>query len=190
MVDVLPVADITPDKLKNYRTVVCGVRLANTEAGLGTKMPYLLAFVEAGGTLIWQYNTSQSLLHKQFGAAPLSLGRERVTVEQAPVNFLQPNHPLMLQPNKLSTADFDGWVQERGLYFAASWDAAWTPLLRMNDPGEKALDGSLLVANHGKGSIVYTGLSFFRQLPAGVPGAYRLFMNMVEIGWHGADIKK
>lgn len=190
VVDVLPVADITPDKLKNYRTVVCGVRLANTEAGLGTKMPYLLGFVEAGGTLIWQYNTSQSLLHKLFGAAPLTLGRERVTVEQAPVTLLQPNHPLMLQPNKLSTADFEGWVQERGLYFAASWDAVWTPLFRMNDPGEKPLDGSLLVANHGKGSIVYTGLSFFRQLPAGVPGAYRLFMNMVETGWHGTDIKK
>lgn len=189
-VDVLTMADITPDKLQQYRTVVCGVRLSNTEAGLGAKMPYLLRFVEAGGTLVWQYNTSQSLLHKQFGAANLTLGRDRVTVEQAPVTFLQPNHPLMLQPNKLSNADFEGWVQERGLYFAASWDAAWTPLFRMNDPGEKALDGSLLVATHGKGTIVYTGLSFFRQLPAGVPGAYRLFMNVVEAGWHNSEIKK
>lgn len=190
VVEVLPLAYLTPDKLKNYRTVVCGVRLANTEAGLGAKMPYLLSFVEAGGTLIWQYNTSQSLLHKQFGAANLTLGRERVTVEQAPVTFLQPNHPLMLQPNKLSATDFEGWVQERGLYFASSWDSAWTPLFRMNDPDEKPLDGSLLVAQHGQGAIVYTGLSFFRQLPAGVPGAYRLFMNLVEASWHTNETKK
>lgn len=183
-VDMLTIADITPEKLKNYRTVVAGVRLANTEAAMGAKMPYLLGFVEAGGTLIWQYNTSQALLHKQFGAAKLTLGRERVTVENAPVTFLQPTHAIMQHPNKLIAADFEGWVQERGLYFAASWDAAWTPVLRMNDPGEKPLDGSLLVAQHGKGTIVYTGLSFFRQLPAGVPGAYRLFMNLVEASWH------
>lgn len=189
-VDVLSVAELTPEKLKNYRSVVGGVRLANTEAGLGAKMPYLLSFVEAGGTLIWQYNTSQSLLHKQFGAANLVLGRERVTVENAPVTFLQSNHAIMQRPNQLTDADFEGWVQERGLYFAASWDAAWTPLLRMNDPGEKPLDGSLLVSQYGQGTIVYTGLSFFRQLPAGVPGAYRLFMNLVEASWHTNQPKK
>lgn len=189
-VDVLSVAELTPEKLKNYRTVVAGVRLANTEAALGAKMPYLLGFVEAGGTLIWQYNTSQSLLHKQFGAANLVLGRERVTVENAPVTFLQSNHAIMQRPNQLTDADFEGWVQERGLYFAASWDAAWTPLLRMNDPGEKPLDGSLLVSQYGQGTIVYTGLSFFRQLPAGVPGAYRLFMNLVEASWHTNQPKK
>lgn len=189
-VEVLSVAELTPEKLKNYRTVVAGVRLANTEAALGAKMPYLLGFVEAGGTLIWQYNTSQSLLHKQFGAANLVLGRERVTVENAPVTFLQSNHAIMQRPNQLTNADFEGWVQERGLYFAANWDAAWTPLLRMNDPGEKPLDGSLLVSQYGQGTIVYTGLSFFRQLPAGVPGAYRLFMNLVEASWHTNQPKK
>ncbi|MBA4303742.1 MAG: LmbE family protein [Sphingobacteriaceae bacterium] len=189
-VEVLSVAELTPEKLKNYRTVVAGVRLANTEAALGAKMPYLLGFVEAGGTLIWQYNTSQSLLHKQFGAANLVLGRERVTVENAPVTFLQSNHAIMQRPNQLTDADFEGWVQERGLYFAANWDAAWTPLLRMNDPGEKPLDGSLLVSQYGQGTIVYTGLSFFRQLPAGVPGAYRLFMNLVEASWHTNQPKK
>lgn len=189
-VEVLSVAELTPEKLKNYRTVVAGVRLANTEAALVAKMPYLLGFVEAGGTLIWQYNTSQSLLHKQFGAANLVLGRERVTVENVPVTFLQSNHAIMQRPNQLTDADFEGWVQERGLYFAASWDAAWTPLLRMNDPGEKPLDGSLLVSQYGQGTIVYTGLSFFRQLPAGVPGAYRLFMNLVEASWHTNQPKK
>ena len=149
-------------------------------------MPRLLSWVEAGGTLVLQYNTSFEQVTDQLGPFPLKLGRDRVTVEEAPVTLLAPEHPLLLRPNRIGPADFEGWVQERGLYFPATWDERYTPLLGMADPGEKETKGSLLVARHGKGTYVYTGLSFFRQLPAGVPGAMRLFANLVS-GGNGLD---
>jgi hypothetical protein len=112
----------------------------------------------------------------------MKLSRDRVTDENAAITFLAPDHPALNTPNKISPADFEGWVQERGLYFPNEWDAKFTPLLGMNDPGEKPTSGALLVAPHGKGWYVYTGLSFFRELPEGVPGAHRLFANLVSLG--------
>jgi hypothetical protein len=118
-----------------------------------------------------------------FAPLPLSIARphDRVTDEDAPVKLLAPDHPAFTTPNRIEAADWEGWPQERGLYFAHDWDAAYTPLLEMHDPGEAPLQGGLLVARLGSGTYVYTGLSFFRALPAGVPGAYRLFLNLLAL---------
>jgi hypothetical protein len=110
------------------------------------------------------------------------VSRDRVSVEQAEPRFLQPQHALLTTPNRITAADFDGWVQERGLYFANPWDASYQTVLSFNDPGETPKDGGLVVARHGQGTYIYTGLAFFRQLPAGVPGAWRLFANLVSTG--------
>jgi hypothetical protein len=143
-----------------------------------------MAYADAGGTVIVQYQTVNRLetLSGPVGPAPLRIDRTRVTDESAAVTLLAPDHPALTTPNAIGPADFEGWVQERGLYFGQEWDPAYTPLLRMNDPGEPPADGSLLVAAHGRGHVVYTGLSFFRQLPAGTPGAYRLFENLIALG--------
>ena len=128
-----------------------------------------------------QYNTaSSSIRDKEFGPLPFKLSRNRVTEEDAAVTFLQADHPIMTTPNKLSKKDFDGWVQERGLYFANDWNEAYTPLFSWHDKGEEGQDGALIVAEHGKGQFIYTGISFFRELPNGVPGAYRLFANILS----------
>jgi hypothetical protein len=134
--------------------------------------------------LISQYNTAARRGDNQVSIAPypLELSSDRVTKEDAKVVLLAKNHPIMTYPNLITEKDFDGWVQERGLYFPKQWDQAYTPLLQMNDPGEAPMQGSLLVAPLGKGHFIYTGLSFFRELPAGVPGAYRLFSNMISLG--------
>src|SRR5262245_39583612 len=139
-----------------------------------------MAYVEHGGTLIVQYNTLDG--PGPLGPFPLELGRDRITDETAAPTFLAPNDPLLQRPNKLAAADFAGWVQERGLYFATKWDPKYRPLIRFADPGEGPLDGALVVANHGKGRFIYTGLALWRQLPAGVPGAYRLFANLIGGG--------
>jgi hypothetical protein len=118
---------------------------------------------------------------KEFGPYPLEISRDRVTDENAEVRILAPEHPVLNTPNKITAEDFKGWVQERGLYFPSKWDSHWTPILSCNDPGEPPRDGGLLVAKSGKGWFVYTGYSWFRQLPAGVPGAYRLFANFVSL---------
>ena len=185
-VTVLSADDLLRGDLGRFDSVVLGIRALNTRAELKDAMPRLLAWVEAGGTLVLQYNTSFEQVTDRLGPFPLKLGRERVTVEEAPVTLLAPEHPLLLRPNRIGPDDFEGWVQERGLYFPATWDERYTPLLGMADPGEKESKGSLLVARHGKGTYVYTGLSFFRQLPAGVPGAIRLFANLVS-GGRGLD---
>jgi hypothetical protein len=140
----------------------------------------LLAYVKAGGVVVAQYNTTADLKTKEIGPFPFEISRDRVTDETADVRILA-DHPLLNAPNKITANDFKGWVQERGLYFPNKWDANWTPLLSCNDPGEKPLDGGLLVAKSGQGYFVYTGYAFFRQLPAGGPGAYRLFANMVSL---------
>lgn len=184
-VTLLSADDLLRGDLARFDTVVLGIRAANTRAELKDAMPRLFSWVEAGGTLVLQYNTSFEQVTDQLGPFPLKLGRDRVTVEEAPVTFLAPEHPLLLRPNRIGPGDFEGWVQERGLYFPATWDERYTPLLGMADPGEKETKGSLLVARHGKGTYVYTGLSFFRQLPAGVPGAMRLFANLVSGGRNG-----
>ena len=117
----------------------------------------------------------------QLGPLAFSISRDRVTDEFSEVRILAANNPVLNSPNAITQADFTDWVQERGLYFASSWDAAFQPILSMNDIGESPKEGSLLVASHGKGTVVFTGLSFFRELPAGVPGAYRLLANILSL---------
>jgi len=180
----LNVNNLTEENLKPFDAVVLGVRAYNTVEGIEFKQKALFNYVENGGNLIVQYNTTGDLKvsEKELAPLPMSLSRDRITDEDAPVTFLVPNHSILNFPNKITESDFKGWEQERGLYFPGKWDNAFTPVLRFNDPGEKPLDGALLVARHGKGYYIYTGLSFFRELPAGVPGAFRLFANMISMG--------
>ena len=179
-VKILDGADVTAENLKRFDAVVLGIRAYNTQDRIAAWQAELLAYVKAGGVVVVQYNTSD-LKTKEIGPASLELSRERVTDENAEIRILAPQHPVLNTPNKISADDFKGWVQERGLYFPTKWDPSWTPILSCNDPGEKPLDGGLLVANSGSGYFIYTGYAFFRQLPAGVPGAYRLFANMVSL---------
>ncbi|HEX9048393.1 MAG TPA: LmbE family protein, partial [Verrucomicrobiae bacterium] len=180
-VRVLDDADLTAEKLRKFDAVVIGVRAFNVRNGLGPHLPALFDYVAAGGTVVAQYNRPDP---KVTPIAPfdLHLSNDRVTDETAPMTFLAPEHAVLNQPNKITTTDFAGWVQERGIYFPNQWDARFTPILACNDPGESPLKGSLLVAQSGKGYYVYTGLVFFRELPAGVPGAYRLFANLISLG--------
>jgi LmbE family N-acetylglucosaminyl deacetylase len=181
-VKILSEPEITAKNLAQFSAVVLGIRAYNTRGGISNWFPELLAYVKDGGVVIAQYNTLADLKTQQFGPYPLEISRDRVTDEKAEVRTLAPNHPVMTTPNKITSKDFEGWVQERGLYFADKWDPAWTPILSCNDPKEKPLDGGLLIAKSGKGFFVYTSYSWFRQLPAGVPGAYRLFANMLSLG--------
>jgi LmbE family N-acetylglucosaminyl deacetylase len=179
-VKVLDGSDITAETLKRFDAVVLGIRAYNTQDRIAAWQAELLAYVKAGGVVVAQYNTTD-LKTKTIGPAPLEISRERVTDENAEIRILARDHPALNTPNKISADDFKGWVQERGLYFPNKWDANWTALLSCNDPNEQPLDGGLLVAKSGQGYFVYTGYAFFRQLPAGVPGAYRLFANLVSL---------
>jgi LmbE family N-acetylglucosaminyl deacetylase len=174
--------EITPDNLAKVDAVVLGVRALNTNDRVKFYMPDLLNYVHEGGTMIVQYNTSFRLKTEDFAPYPISLSHDRVTEEDAEVKILDSKHPLMNTPNKITAADFEGWVQERGLYFPNEWDSHYETLLSSHDKGEDAKDGGLLVTKYGEGNFIYTGYSWFRQLPAGVPGAYRLFVNMVSLG--------
>jgi LmbE family N-acetylglucosaminyl deacetylase len=180
-------ADLTPEKLKGLDAVVIGVRAFNERSDLKEALPGLFAWVEQGGTVIAQYNRPNGLKAEPLGPYALSIQGPapdlRVTDETAPVTVLAPDHVALNTPNKVAPGDFDGWVQERGAYFPSKWDEDhYTALLAMNDPGEAPLRSSVLIAKHGQGHYVYTGLGFFRQLPAGVPGAYRLFANLLSLG--------
>jgi LmbE family N-acetylglucosaminyl deacetylase len=175
-------ADLTADRLRGFDTVVIGVRAFNVRTDLADHMPALFAYVESGGNVIEQYNRPESLKTNKLAPYDLSLSTLRVTDEHAPVTLLAPDHPVLNTPNKITPADFDGWVQERGIYYPEQWDEHFTPILASGDPGEEPLKGGLLVARYGKGYFVYTGLVWFRQLPAGAPGAYRLFANLVSLG--------
>ena len=181
-VDIINPDAVTAEALTKYDAVVAGIRTYNTLE----RMPYIqsqiLEYVKQGGTYVVQYQTSSGMKEDNPGPYPLKLGRDRITVEEAELHFIDPNHPLATTPNKITDADFDGWVQERGLYFGGEWDEQYTPILTGHDPDEKDLTGSTLVAQYGQGWYVYTGLSFFRELPAGVPGAFRLFVNMISLG--------
>jgi LmbE family N-acetylglucosaminyl deacetylase len=175
-------ASASPADLEKCDAIVTGIRAYNTVQALSRFQPTLLAYVEGGGTLLVQYNTAGGDLvvdPKKLGPYPFVLTRDRVTVEEAPATFLDPTHPLLNAPNKLGAADFEGWVQERGLYFAGELDPKYTALIAWNDPGEKPLNGGLITCEFGKGRFTYTGISLFRQLPAGVPGAYRLLANLL-----------
>ena len=173
---------ITPARLNGMDAVVLGVRALNTNDRARYFMPAVLDYVKNGGTVVVQYNTNSRMETENFSPFPLTIGRERVTDESAPVKVLSSDHPVMNKPNKITDEDFDGWIQERGLYFPSAWDEHFEAILSTHDPGETPKAGSLLVARYGKGYYIYTGLSFFRQLPEGVPGAYRLFANLVSLG--------
>jgi len=162
--------------------VVIGIRAYNTKQELAYKQQVLFNYVENGGTMVVQYNTNRGLKTENLAPFPLQLSRDRVTDEFSKVEFLAKNHPVLNTPNKITQQDFEGWVQERGLYFPDEWDSEFTPILGMNDNGENQTKGSLLIANYGKGHYVYTGLSFFREFPAGVSGAYKLFANILSLG--------
>jgi LmbE family N-acetylglucosaminyl deacetylase len=167
--------------LKQMDAVVLGVRALNTNKRMGYILPALLEYVKGGGTLVVQYNTNAELSTKNFAPYPLELSRDRVTEEDAAVKILKPDHPLVNIPNKITAKDFDGWVQERGLYFPSKWDSNFETILSMNDKGETPKESSLLVARYGEGYYIYTSLSFFRELPEGVSGAYKLFANIVSL---------
>jgi len=176
--------DISDGSLTKYDAVVLGIRAYNVVEELKFKQRFILDYVQQGGNVIVQYNTANRWGNQFENIAPyaLEISRDRVTNEDSEVRILAPKHPLVTFPNKITPSDFEGWVQERGLYFPDKWGREFTPILGMNDEGETEKKGSLLVAPYGKGNYIYTGLSFFRELPAGVPGAYKLFSNMLSIG--------
>ena len=181
-VSILDPGSIDLSVLKNYDAIVVGVRAYNKVDRIKFIHPLLMQYVEEGGTLLCQYNTTYSLLSDEVAPYPLKISRDRVTVEQAEMRILAPDHSVLHFPNKITQKDFDGWVQERGLYFPNEWDENYTAIFSANDPGETPKDGSLLVAEYGKGHFAYCTLSLFRELPAGVPGAYRLLANLVSLG--------
>jgi hypothetical protein len=181
-VQLLDERNLTPEQLRGLDAVVIGVRAFNVRNDVASQLPVFFAYVENGGTIIAQYNRPDGLKTNKLAPFELHLSGDRVTDENAPVTFLTPDHPVLNTPNKITSADFDDWVQERGIYFPNHWDDHFTPILAFNDPGESPLKGGLLVAQYGKGYFVYTGLVFFRELPAGVPGAFRLFANLISLG--------
>jgi len=181
-VDLFEVSDIPNVDLSKYQSVVLGIRIYNVHPELSNYSERLNKYVENGGNLVMQYNTASrsSENRKTFGPYPFELSRNRVTEEDAAVTFLEPKHPIMTTPNKITKEDFDHWVQERGLYFADNWDENYKPLFAWADKGEEPQKGALIVAKYGKGQFVYSGISFFRELPNGVIGAYRLFANILS----------
>jgi len=179
-VTLLTAAELRERPLDRFEAIVFGIRAFNVEPRLAALHGKLMAYVEGGGTIVVQYLTSNwiSTAPADIGPYPLTIGRARVTDENAAVEAT--SHPVLLAPNRIGAEDWGGWVQERGLYFGEKWDARYAAPLSMHDPGEKAQQGALLVGRFGKGVFVYTGLAFFRQLPAGVPGAFRLFANLLD----------
>ena len=167
--------------LAKFDAVILGIRAFNTVEDLKFKQKELFKFVENGGNLIVQYNTTSGLLTKEVAPYELSISRDRVTNEKAVVTFLDPKNPILNVPNKITAKDFENWVQEQGLYYPDKWDKAFTPILSSADDGEEQKQGALLVAKYGKGNYIYTGLSFFRELPEGVSGAYRLLANLISL---------
>jgi len=174
--------EISAKKLQKFDAVILGIRAYNVNDRAKFYQKELHKYAENGGTLIVQYNTSRNVKVAQIAPYALELSRDRVTDENAKVTLINTTHELLNFPNKISEKDFENWVQERGLYFPNKWAKEFTPLLSMHDKGESPKEGSLLVAKYGKGYFIYTGLSFFRELPVGVPGAYKLFANMISIG--------
>ena len=184
-IDLFEVADLDRDQLKGYDTVILGPRTFDALTGLDRKFDELLAYVEEGGTLISQFNTTSSRAKSRFSSPyPLQLSRDRVSEEHVEMRMLIPDHPVFNVPNKISSEDFDDWIQERGLYFSNNWDSKYDAVLSANDRGEAPRNGGMLIAQYGKGWYAYTGLSFFRQLPEGNPGAIRFFVNLISLG-HG-----
>lgn len=181
-VDELDLQNWNSAPLKNYDVLILGIRVYNTQPEMGLINKDIWKFVENGGLVINQYNINRGLLTDEIAPFTLKLGGSRISEEDAALKILLPNHAVFQSPNVITPRDFDNWVQERGLYFADSWDKDLIPLLEGNDTGETPKQGILLAGKYGKGTYVYTGLSFFRELPAGVPGAYKLFMNILALG--------
>ncbi|MFC6267402.1 PIG-L family deacetylase [Frigoriflavimonas asaccharolytica] len=180
-VEELDIKNWNANILKNYDVLILGIRTFNVNPEMNLINRDLWKFVEDGGLIINQYNTNNSLLTKDIAPFGLSLGRSRISEEDAKLKILVPDSPIFNSPNKITDKDFEAWVQERGLYFANSWDKNLIPYLEGNDLGETPNQGILLSGKYGKGTYVYTGLSFFRELPAGIPGAYKLFMNILAL---------
>jgi hypothetical protein len=180
---ILQENDITATFLKTLDAVITGIRAYNVNTFMGDKYEVLMDYVKQGGNLIVQYNTSNfiSSVRSKIGPYPFSISRNRITDEKAKISFLNPTHGVLNYPNKITNSDFDNWVQERGIYFAGDMDPKYETVLAMSDPGEPEQKGSLIIAEYGRGKFVYTGLVFFRQLPAGVPGAYRLLANIIAL---------
>jgi hypothetical protein len=172
--------DLELKSLKQFDTVIMGVRAYNTIDKLRVLNPNLLEYVNSGGTVLVQYNTNGKLATEDIGPYPFHISRDRVTEENSQVKYLNPDHQLLNYPNKILLSDFDGWVQERGLYFPDSWDPKYETVIGCNDEGETLKTGGILFTKYGKGVFIYTGYSFFRQLPEGVPGAYKLFVNLIS----------
>lgn len=180
-VTLLKQGDITPGNLKQFDAIITGVRAYNTNEWMNDVYEVLMDYVKEGGTMVVQYNTSNQIgpIKAKISPYPFNISRNRITDETAAVSFLQPGNDALNYPNKISATDFEGWVQERSIYHADKIDSNYQAILSMADPGEKADNGSLIIGNFGKGKFVYTGLVFFRELPAGVPGAYRLMANLI-----------
>lgn len=174
-------SDISAENLQKFDVIMLGIRAYNTIEELEFKQPILLNLVEKGKTMIVQYNTTGKLVTKNLAPFPLKISRDRVTEEDAKVTFLAPNHPVLNTPNKITPKDFENWVQEQGLYYPDQWDGSFTPIISSHDENEAPKKGALLVAPFGKGYYIYTGLSFFRELPAGVSGAHRLLANLISL---------
>ena len=179
-VTLLEDADLESGDLSRFDVIVVGVRAYNTRPRMRSFQPRLNGYMANGGRLVVQYQTAEGGLRDKIGPYPLTVSRDRVTVEQAEMRTVIEGHSLLTTPNKIEPGDYDGWVQERGLYFANPFDVQYDAVLSLNDPNEPARRGALLYAKYGKGTFIYTGLAFFRQLPAGVPGAWRLFANLVS----------
>lgn len=171
--------DIEQKDLSSFDAIVSGIRAYNTRDQLTNLQPKILDYIYNGGTFLSQYNTNRDILINP-GPYPFSISRERITVEDSPVDILNPTHLILNTPNKITVNDFDNWIQERGLYFADKWDVKYETILGFTDPGEKEQTGGILISKYGKGTFIYTGLSFFRQIPAGIPGAFKLFINLIS----------
>jgi hypothetical protein len=179
-VTLLSENEIMNTDLSKYDAIIAGVRAYNVNERLKFEQAKLMKYVENGGVYLVQYNVNRPLVLNQVGPYPFTISRDRVTEEDAVIDILQPESRALNYPNKITSKDFEGWIQERGIYFTNSEDQRYEKPLGMKDAGEKASDGALLIANYGKGKFVYTGLVFFRELPAGVPGAFRLFVNLIS----------
>ena len=180
-VELIKPDEISKEKLLNYDVFITGIRAYNVLNQLEYKQKMLLEFAASGKTLIVQYNTLDDLVTNQMAPYKLKISRDRVTEENAEIRFLNPNHAVLNYPNKITSKDFEGWKQEQGLYYPNEWGAEFEAIISSNDTNETPKNGAILVAKYGKGHYIYTGLSFFRELPEGVAGAYRLFSNLISI---------